>query len=109
MEPKGVAQSLSCKAAHRPEAGMRSRCYRPWDHYERRFQRERCQVNGSCSTPGGGYRCRAISIVFDHWGGHERHRHRVTRDAETLIVGEDESVYLPLGCVHRLENQGRFR
>ena len=32
----------------------------------------------------------------------------VTRDAETLLVRENESVYLPLGCVHRLENPGKI-
>ena len=33
---------------------------------------------------------------------------RVTRDQEVLIVRENESVYLPLGCVHRLENPGKI-
>ena len=32
----------------------------------------------------------------------------VTRDNERLTVRENESVYLPLGCVHRLENPGRI-
>ena len=32
----------------------------------------------------------------------------VTRDDEKLTVRENESVYLPLGCVHRLENPGRI-
>ena len=32
----------------------------------------------------------------------------VTRDAEELMVRENESIYLPLGCVHRLENPGRI-
>ena len=32
----------------------------------------------------------------------------VTRDDETLLVRENESIYLPLGCVHRLENPGRI-
>ena len=32
----------------------------------------------------------------------------VTRDDETMIVRENESVYLPLGCVHRLENPGKI-
>jgi mannose-1-phosphate guanylyltransferase/mannose-1-phosphate guanylyltransferase/mannose-6-phosphate isomerase len=31
----------------------------------------------------------------------------VTRDDEQLLVRENESVYLPLGCVHRLENPGK--
>ena len=32
----------------------------------------------------------------------------VTRDDETLMVRENESIYLPLGCVHRLENPGQI-
>ena len=32
----------------------------------------------------------------------------VTRNAEQIAVHENESVYLPLGCVHRLENPGRI-
>ena len=32
----------------------------------------------------------------------------VTRDDEVLMVRENESVYLPLGCVHRLANPGRI-
>ena len=32
----------------------------------------------------------------------------VTRDADELLVRENESIYLPLGTVHRLENPGRI-
>jgi len=32
----------------------------------------------------------------------------VTYDQTTRLVRENESVYLPLGCVHRLENPGRI-
>ena len=31
---------------------------------------------------------------------------RVQRDAESLLLSENQSVYLPLGCIHRLENPG---
>jgi mannose-6-phosphate isomerase-like protein (cupin superfamily) len=31
----------------------------------------------------------------------------VTRDAEMIMLGENENLYLPLGCVHRLENPGQ--
>jgi mannose-1-phosphate guanylyltransferase/mannose-1-phosphate guanylyltransferase/mannose-6-phosphate isomerase len=30
----------------------------------------------------------------------------VERDNESILLRENESVYLPLGCVHRLENPG---
>ena len=32
----------------------------------------------------------------------------VTRNNEQHLVGENESIYLPLGCMHRLENPGRL-
>ena len=32
----------------------------------------------------------------------------VTRDDDTMLVRENESAYLPLGCVHRLENPGKI-
>ena len=32
----------------------------------------------------------------------------VTRDGEEILVRENESVYLPLGAVHRLANPGRI-
>jgi len=33
---------------------------------------------------------------------------RATRDKKEMILRENESVYLPLGCVHRLENPGKI-
>ena len=33
----------------------------------------------------------------------------ITRDHEEILVRENESVYMPLGCVHRLANPGRIR
>ena len=32
----------------------------------------------------------------------------VTRDGEEVLLRENESTFLPLGCVHRLENPGRI-
>ena len=32
----------------------------------------------------------------------------VVRDSDQVMVRENESIYLPLGCVHRLENPGRI-
>jgi mannose-1-phosphate guanylyltransferase/mannose-6-phosphate isomerase len=31
---------------------------------------------------------------------------RVTRDDDTLVLRENMSTYIPVGCVHRLENPG---
>jgi Mannose-6-phosphate isomerase len=32
----------------------------------------------------------------------------VTRDGEEILLQENESVYLPLGAVHRLANPGKI-
>ena len=31
---------------------------------------------------------------------------RVTRDGEVMLLGENQSTYIPLGAKHRLENPG---
>ncbi len=95
------------KAAGRSEAVEHNRMYRPWGFYEGLIQGERFQVKRIVVTPG----CK-LSL--------QKHHHRaehwvvvngtaiVTRDNETMLIRENESVYLPLGCVHRLENPGKI-
>ncbi|HET6197827.1 MAG TPA: cupin domain-containing protein, partial [Acetobacteraceae bacterium] len=95
------------KAAGRHEAVAHNRLYRPWGFFEGLIQGDRFQVKRLVVTPG-----RKLSL--------QKHYHRaehwvvvngtalVTRDNETMLVRENESVYLPLGCVHRLENPGKI-
>jgi mannose-1-phosphate guanylyltransferase/mannose-6-phosphate isomerase len=95
------------KAAKRHEAVAHNRAYRPWGFYETLILGERFQVKRLVVTPG-----RKLSL--------QKHFHRaehwvvvtgsalVTRDDETVLVRENESIYLPLGCVHRLENPGKI-
>jgi mannose-6-phosphate isomerase-like protein (cupin superfamily) len=33
---------------------------------------------------------------------------KVTRGEETLLLGENQSTYIPLGVTHRLENPGQI-
>ena len=95
------------KAQKRPEAESHNRTYRPWGFYESLIQGDRFQVKRIVVWPG-----RQLSL--------QKHFHRaehwvvvagsalVTRNEEHLLVRENESVYLPLGCVHRLDNPGRI-
>ena len=95
------------KAVGRLEAVAHNHLYRPWGFFESLIQGERFQVKRLVVSPG-----RKLSL--------QKHFHRaehwvvvhgsalVTRDDETLLVGENESIYLPLGCVHRLENPGKI-
>ena len=95
------------KAAGRHEAVAHNRVYRPWGFYESLIQGDRFQVKRIVVTPG-----QKLSL--------QKHMHRaehwvvvtgtalVTRDAETMLLHENESIYVPLGAVHRLENPGKI-
>ena len=105
QDVKKIVERL--KAAGRPEAVSHNRTYRPWGYYESLIQGDRFQVKRIVVTPGRQLSLQSHFHRAEHWvvvNGTAK----VTRDAETLIVRENESVYLPLGCVHRLENPGRI-
>jgi mannose-1-phosphate guanylyltransferase/mannose-1-phosphate guanylyltransferase/mannose-6-phosphate isomerase len=93
------------KAAKRPEAGAHRRMYRPWGHYEGLIQGDRFQVKKILVRPGEKLSLQKHYHRAEHWvvvNGTAM----VERDAERILLRENESVYLPLGCVHRLENPG---
>ncbi len=95
------------KAAKRHQAVTHNRVYRPWGFYESLIQGDRFQVKRIVVTPGQKLSLQKHFHRAEHWvvvNGSAL----VTRDAETLLVRENESLYLPLGCVHRLENPGRI-
>jgi mannose-1-phosphate guanylyltransferase / mannose-6-phosphate isomerase len=105
QDVKKIVERL--KAAGRPEAVAHNRCYRPWGYYETLIRGDRFQVKRIVVTPGRQLSLQSHFHRAEHWvvvNGTAR----VTRDADTLIVRENESVYLPLGCVHRLENPGKI-
>lgn len=95
------------RADGRPEATEHNRTYRPWGFYESLIQGDRFQVKRIVVQPGRQLSLQSHFHRAEHWvvvNGTAR----VTRDKETMILRENESVYLPLGCVHRLENPGKI-
>ena len=105
QDVKKIVERL--KAAGRAEAVSHNRSYRPWGYYECLIQGERFQVKRIVVQPGRQLSLQSHFHRAEHWvvvNGTAR----VTRDQEVMIVRENESVYLPLGCVHRLENPGRI-
>jgi mannose-1-phosphate guanylyltransferase / mannose-6-phosphate isomerase len=95
------------KAAGRHEAVAHNRMYRPWGFYESLIQGERFQVKRIVVSPGCKLSLQKHFHRAEHWvvvNGSAI----VTRDNETMLIRENESVYLPLGCVHRLENPGKI-
>ncbi len=94
------AQGLKQATEHR-------RMFRPWGHYEGLIQGTRFQVKKITVVPGGKLSLQKHFHRAEHWvvvNGTAI----VQRDEERIMVRENESVYLPLGCVHRMENPGKI-
>ncbi len=93
--------------AGRHEGRAHNRCYRPWGFYEKLILEERFQVKRIVVQPGHKLSLQKHYHRAEHWvivAGTAL----VTRDAEQIMLRENESLYMPLGCVHRLENPGRI-
>lgn len=104
QDVKGVVQQL--KATNRPEAESRPRVYRPWGYYQSVHAGDRFQVKRITVKPGHKLSLQKHFHRAEHWivvNGTAL----VTRDGQEILLRENESVYLPLGCVHRLENPGK--
>jgi mannose-1-phosphate guanylyltransferase/mannose-1-phosphate guanylyltransferase/mannose-6-phosphate isomerase len=83
------------------------RCYRPWGFYESVHDGERFQVKRITVKPGAKLSLQKHYHRAEHWvvvNGTAL----VTRDGEQILLRENESAFLPLGCVHRLENPGKL-
>jgi mannose-1-phosphate guanylyltransferase/mannose-6-phosphate isomerase len=110
--PRARAQEVrelvaKLKADKRPEAAEHKRVHRPWGYYESIDMGERFQVKRIVVNSGG-----MLSL--------QKHRHRaehwvVVRGTAEVTVGEtvknvheNESIYIPIGSVHRLANQGKI-
>ena len=95
------------KQMKRPEADTHNRTYRPWGFYESLIQGDRFQVKRIVVWPGQKLSLQKHFHRAEHWvvvAGCAT----VTCDAEIRMVHENESIYLPLGCVHRMENPGKI-
>jgi mannose-1-phosphate guanylyltransferase/mannose-6-phosphate isomerase len=105
QDVKNVVDRL--KAANRHEAVAHNRVYRPWGFYETLILGERFQVKRIVVSPGCKLSLQKHFHRAEHWvvvNGSAL----VTRDNESMLLRENESIYLPLGCVHRLENPGKI-
>jgi mannose-1-phosphate guanylyltransferase/mannose-6-phosphate isomerase len=88
----------------RPEATVHRRVYRPWGSYEQVDAGERFQVKRLIVRPGGQLSLQRHSKRAEHWVV-VRGRATVTRGEDVFELGENESTFIPLGTVHRLENR----
>jgi mannose-1-phosphate guanylyltransferase/mannose-6-phosphate isomerase len=90
----------------RSQALNHRKVYRPWGWYDSVDMGPRFQVKRIVVTPGASLSLQMHHHRAEHWivvSGTAR----VTKGEQTLLLSENQSTYIPLGTVHRLENPGR--
>ena len=94
------------KAAKAPQAETFPRDHRPWGWYESLVVGNRFQVKRIVVHPGAALSLQSHHHRAEHWIVVEGTA-RVTIGDEIKLVSENQSVFIPLGSKHRLENPGK--
>jgi len=90
----------------RQEHAAHTQVRRPWGYYQTIHQGDRFQVKRLYLKPGAKISLQKHYHRAEHWvvvNGTAL----VTKGEDTQIVRENESIYIPLGTIHRLENPGK--
>lgn len=100
---KNIVDELKEKERH--EYYFHSEGYRPWGKYKTIDTGENYQVKRITVRPGGKLSMQIHYHRAEHWvivSGTAR----VIVDGNTKLLRENESIYIPQGCIHSLENPG---
>lgn len=101
---KKAVAILKAKGAKQAETLPRD--YRPWGWYESLVAGPRFQVKRIVVHPGQSLSLQSHHHRSEHWIVVEGTA-KVTVDQHVRLVTENESVYIPLGAIHRMENPGK--
>ena len=92
---------------NRSEGKAHRKVYRPWGHYTSVVEGSRWQVKRLEVNPGASLSLQMHHHRAEHWIV-VKGTAKVEINDENLILGENQSVYIPLGSKHRLINPGRI-
>lgn len=95
------------KRRNRPETLTHRTCYRPWGSYTTVDDGERFQVKRITVKPGARLSLQKHFHRAEHWVV-VRGTAMVECDGESRLLRENESIYIPIGASHRLENPGKL-
>lgn len=99
-----VVRKLSLEGC--AEATEHRRVVRPWGAYDSIDLGERFQVKRLTVKPGARLSLQMHHHRSEHWVV-VKGTARATCDGTVRLVHENESIYLPSGAIHRLENPGK--
>jgi mannose-1-phosphate guanylyltransferase / mannose-6-phosphate isomerase len=105
QEVKDIVSQL--KLANRSQATWHRKVFRPWGNYDSVDAGPRFQVKRIVVKPGAQLSLQMHHHRAEHWivvSGTAK----VTCDDKVFMLAENQSTYIPLGSVHRLENPGNI-
>ncbi len=110
VAPKSRVQEVKrlverMKQAGRSEPGLHREVFRPWGSYDSVDAGPRFQVKRLTVKPGAKLSLQKHAHRAEHWVV-VKGTARITRDDEVFLLSENESTYIPIGAVHRIENPG---
>jgi len=95
------------KGTARREATEHRRIYRPWGYYQGVDAGPRYQVKRIVVKPGGQLSLQQHHHRAEHWVVVKGTAQVVVNDTVSTVY-ENESIYVPIGSVHRLSNPGKI-
>ncbi|MCV2894799.1 mannose-1-phosphate guanylyltransferase/mannose-6-phosphate isomerase [Lentibacter sp. XHP0401] len=105
QDVKRAVQALKDKNA--TQAELFPMDHRPWGSFETLALAERFQVKRIVVKPGAALSLQSHHHRSEHWIV-VHGTAKVTVNDEVKLVAENESVYIPLGAKHRMENPGKL-
>jgi mannose-1-phosphate guanylyltransferase len=105
QDVKAIVDQL--RGLNRSEYASHREVYRPWGHYDSIDTGERDQVKRIIVKPGAKLSVQMHHHRAEHWVV-VRGTAKVLKGKETILLTENQSVYIPLGEVHALENPGKI-
>ena len=104
QDVKQVVDVLKSRGA--PQAEQFPKDHRPWGWFESLVIGERFQVKRILVKPGAALSLQSHHHRSEHWIVVEGTAKVTVEGTETLLT-ENQSVYIPVGAVHRMENPGK--
>ena len=104
QDVKLAVSALKAKGAKQAESFERD--HRPWGSFETLALADRFQVKRIVVKPGAALSLQSHHHRSEHWIV-VHGTAKVTVDDVVKLVSENESVYIPLGARHRMENPGK--
>ena len=93
------------KQEGRTEAGLHREVFRPWGSYDSVDAGPRFQVKRLTVKPGAVLSLQKHQHRAEHWVV-VKGTARITRGEDVFLLQENESTFIPVGTVHRIENPG---